>query len=463
MSGALDGKLDKISIDDEQSSFTQITQSHQQGEHGQQDDKDCSEAEDEAGTEEEQQANDFSKKKESQLMEQQLEQERIENCSGQNSTQGNVCKSASLISKRKNESILPEDKEEIIVYINQTSSTSYENIDYDTISEPSSLAMSTSVAADLKHNLSSLSCKDEISAVQADQTVEEILSDSTSFHGKTTLDEVNLQRHNDNLLLSRNLIHDRRCEFTIYIPNFAPDADNKNEGIHIAEQALSLRSMSIPQNLDCNNQIDNMSMELSGYIASPDSKYEYYSVIVDRTQDDKANAIPLQSLQRPHSRAFHAAWFSMFVAFFTWFAITPLLSEIQFSLNLSKEQIWTSSICGTAGTVIMRILMGPACDKYGARVCLLSMLVVSAGPTVMIGVVNSSTGLSIVRLFIGIAGSSFVASNVWTSAMFTREVAGTANALVSGWGNLGTGVTQIVMGSVFFPAAQAPLWKHRCE
>ena len=35
--------------------------------------------------------------------------------------------------------------------------------------------------------------------------------------------------------------------------------------------------------------------------------------------------------------------------------------------------------------------------------------------------------------------------------MFTKEVVGTANALVGGWGNLGGGVTQIVMGSALFP------------
>jgi NNP family nitrate/nitrite transporter-like MFS transporter len=35
--------------------------------------------------------------------------------------------------------------------------------------------------------------------------------------------------------------------------------------------------------------------------------------------------------------------------------------------------------------------------------------------------------------------------------MFTRDVVGTANALVGGWGNLGGGVTQIVMGSALFP------------
>ena len=35
--------------------------------------------------------------------------------------------------------------------------------------------------------------------------------------------------------------------------------------------------------------------------------------------------------------------------------------------------------------------------------------------------------------------------------MFTKSVVGTANALVGGWGNLGGGVTQIVMGSALFP------------
>ena len=39
----------------------------------------------------------------------------------------------------------------------------------------------------------------------------------------------------------------------------------------------------------------------------------------------------------------------------------------------------------------------------------------------------------------------------WTSMMFAKEVAGTANALAGGWGNLGGGITQIVMGTGLFP------------
>jgi len=56
---------------------------------------------------------------------------------------------------------------------------------------------------------------------------------------------------------------------------------------------------------------------------APDSKYSRYHLQVDPDQDDTAVEIPLYSASRPHMRAFHLAWISFFVAFFTWFAMTP--------------------------------------------------------------------------------------------------------------------------------------------
>ena len=35
--------------------------------------------------------------------------------------------------------------------------------------------------------------------------------------------------------------------------------------------------------------------------------------------------------------------------------------------------------------------------------------------------------------------------------MFAKEVVGTANGIVAGWGNLGAGVSQLIMGSILFP------------
>jgi NNP family nitrate/nitrite transporter-like MFS transporter len=182
-----------------------------------------------------------------------------------------------------------------------------------------------------------------------------------------------------------------------------------------------------------------------------DSKYQAYACLVDSSEEDRAVEIQLASFARPHMRAFHLAWMTFFVAFFTWFALTPLLSEVAISLDLTREEIWTSSICGVAGSAVTRLLVGGFNDKYGARWAMAGTLVLSAIPMALTGLVQSGTGLNIVRLFIGLAGSAFVTCQYWTSSMFTREVAGTANALVAGWGNLGGGVTQIVMGSVLFP------------
>ena len=35
--------------------------------------------------------------------------------------------------------------------------------------------------------------------------------------------------------------------------------------------------------------------------------------------------------------------------------------------------------------------------------------------------------------------------------MFSKDIVGVANGLVGGWGNVGGGVTQIVMGTLLFP------------
>mmetsp|Transcript_23383 Transcript_23383/g.38081 ORF Transcript_23383/g.38081 Transcript_23383/m.38081 type:complete len:498 (+) Transcript_23383:136-1629(+) len=180
-------------------------------------------------------------------------------------------------------------------------------------------------------------------------------------------------------------------------------------------------------------------------------KFSSYALPVDPDQDDKAKEIKLCNFSRPHMRAFHCSWWGFFCAFFIWFSIAPLLSEIRDSLGLTKGEIWTSSIVGVGGTIFMRFALGPACDKWGARIPMAALLCAASIPTACTGFVNSATGLAIIRLFIGTAGGTFVMCQYWTSRMFCREVVGTANALVGGWGNLGGGVTQLVMGSALFP------------
>jgi len=187
------------------------------------------------------------------------------------------------------------------------------------------------------------------------------------------------------------------------------------------------------------------------HTGAPDSKYRQYKVLVDPKQDDRAVEIALCSISRPHMRAFHCAWTSFFVAFLCWFAIAPLLSEVTISLNLTKQQIWTSNMFSVTGSAILRIVIGPLCDKYGARLCSAGILFVTAVPTMALGLSQDFATFCSLRLLIGMAGATFVTGQYWTSSMFTREVAGTANALVAGWGNLGGGITQILAGSILFP------------
>ena len=186
--------------------------------------------------------------------------------------------------------------------------------------------------------------------------------------------------------------------------------------------------------------------------ASPNSKYERYDIPVDHMEGDRGTKIKLLSFKRPHMRGLHCAWISFFLAFMIWFAPAPLLKEIGDTLELSKKDLWTSSITNDCTAIFTRIIMGPICDSFGARLPMAFVLIISSIPTAMVGLVNSASGLALLRFFIGFAGSSFVMSQFWPSRMFSREIAGTANGIVGGWGNLGGAFTQLLMGTILFPA-----------
>lgn len=176
-----------------------------------------------------------------------------------------------------------------------------------------------------------------------------------------------------------------------------------------------------------------------------------YDVATDPAQNDRATEIKLFSAKRPHMRAFHAAWVSFFMGFFMWFSVSPLLGEIGRTLDLTTDQLWISTMCSDVATIIARCIVGPLTDSYGARVPMAVVLIVASVPVALTGTVNSLTGLCAVRFFIGIAGSSFVMGQYWTSRMFARDIIGQANAIVAGWGNLGGGFAQLVMGAGLFP------------
>lgn len=150
-------------------------------------------------------------------------------------------------------------------------------------------------------------------------------------------------------------------------------------------------------------------------------------------------------------RAFHFSWLGYINAFIVWFAISPLLPEIKKTLNLSKQEVWTSNIIAVSGTAFLRVALGPFVDKYGARIPMGILLMCCSIPTACLGLVKTRTGLYVIRFFIGLAGGVFVMCISWCTRMFSKNVVGTANAFAAGWGNLGAGVTTLLVGSILFP------------
>lgn len=164
----------------------------------------------------------------------------------------------------------------------------------------------------------------------------------------------------------------------------------------------------------------------------------------------KSYTLPIFNLANPYSRNFHLSWLGFFVAFLSWFAFPPLLPEaIKTDLKLTTAQIGNSNIIALLATFLVRMAMGPAVDRFGPRKCMAAMLMVGAIPSGMAGLVKGYKGLYAVRFFIGILGGTFVPCQAWTTLFFDKNIVGTANALVGGWGNLGGGVTFVVMVSLF--------------
>ncbi len=158
-------------------------------------------------------------------------------------------------------------------------------------------------------------------------------------------------------------------------------------------------------------------------------------------------------------------WFAFFSAFFAWFGIAPLMIVVRDELQLTKEQVGWTIIASVAVTVFARFFIGWLCDRIGPRLAYTSLLIFGAFPVAFIGMADSFESFLFFRLLIGIIGASFVITQYHTSVMFAPNVVGTANATSAGWGNLGGGVTQIVMPLIFsglillFGLTDAQAWR----
>ena len=160
---------------------------------------------------------------------------------------------------------------------------------------------------------------------------------------------------------------------------------------------------------------------------------------------NKATKISLFNFTSAAMRAFHMSWLAFFVCFFAWFACAPLMPVIAGEFHLTKDQIANINIAAVAITIIVRLIVGPLCDKYGPRKTYTALLIIGAIPVFGVASANSYESFLFFRLLIGAIGASFVITQYHTSIMFASNVVGTANAATAGWGNAGGGATQALM------------------
>jgi NNP family nitrate/nitrite transporter-like MFS transporter len=106
-------------------------------------------------------------------------------------------------------------------------------------------------------------------------------------------------------------------------------------------------------------------------------------------------------------------------------------------------------IASVAATIIARLIIGKLCDTWGPRKTAVRLLLVGCLPVFFVGLANDYTSFLLFRLAIGVIGASFVITQFHTSMMFAPNIKGTANAVTGGWGNLGGGVTNMVMPLIF--------------
>jgi MFS transporter, NNP family, nitrate/nitrite transporter len=163
----------------------------------------------------------------------------------------------------------------------------------------------------------------------------------------------------------------------------------------------------------------------------------------------KATKINLLDFKSVPMRTFHLTWITFFLCFFGWFGIAPLMPVVRENLGLTKQQIGNIIIASVAITIFARLFFGWLCDRIGPRISYTILLLVGSLPVMLIGFSNSYETFLLFRLAIGVIGASFVITQYHTSVMFAPNVVGTANATSAGWGNMGGGVTLMIMPLVF--------------